>query len=94
MLVSGSVGWCLEGIYGAGWIIKICKVIPPIYPHLPGKEYLHGCSLNENSYGFFLVTWEFMETRIKVREVGMDLCTFTDICIDVGEKNAHSLQLT
>ena len=36
-----------------------------------------------------------METRIiKVREMGMDVCVFTDFHVDVGEKHVHSLKLT
>ena len=26
--------------------LKLSKVVPPVYPYLPGKEYLHGWGLN------------------------------------------------
>ena len=34
-----------------------------------------------------------METRIKVREMGMDVCVFTGFYVDVGEEHIHSLKL-
>ena len=42
------------------------------------------------------MTWEFMDGNPNQGEGDGDgpVCVFTDICLDVGEKNVHSLKLT